>query len=567
MRARNFSLSYNIYTPVTLWEDFDSGQPLDVTVVREQKNEGIYVRELYFSGRQTPAGRPRIFAAVGAPEGAVNPPCLVIAGDVGRGPASDLINFFCSQGFAAICFDYCGERPKGRFTLYPESISYANYARAGRNYGHCDATAKQNCWYEWTGAARYAVSLANELFPNSPVGVLGVRMGGLIAWHLAASDSRVCAAVSLFYAGWERYRGVSHGQPLSAVAMSEEMQRYLAGIAGESYAAHVRVPFLFLSSTNDDCTPMDRAYDTLSRVPAGVPLVYAFSPRFSGLLGDMSSRCMRTFLKSYVAGESVKLPRPPKASLERTADGCTLRVWTDPEHEVEDARIFYSLPSESPMRRDWTKLKLHRAENGGFEALLSPACGVSEIIAFPHITHAGGFTLSGTPIEQYDIDFGASCRTTGKIIYQSAMGEDSFTSFLIDGPQFLPEMFLGESAVTMEEGPLGIKGIATHYGALATYKVGAQPYRAAEDSLLRFDIHSAQPQKLEVYLFDGPGTENRRRYRAEFSLLGGDIWQPITCRSTEFKAEDGIALKSFASLSMIAFRADGRVLLNNMLWV
>ena len=557
-----------IYTPVTLWQGFDASLALDTSVISEYESGGILLSEMYFSGRALASNkRPRIYGVFAMPKGAVNPPAVLVAADENTGVDYGLLKYLCGLGFAAFGFDYTGEATgKPRFTVYPEEISYANAVAAGRHKDFCDGSAKENCWYEWTAAARYALSQLKTLLPESRLGAFGMRKGSLIAWQLAAVDERISASAAIFFAGWERYRGSGSAEEI-APELDDETQRYLAGIAVESYAGYVRVPMLYLSSTNSDLTYMDRAYSTLARVPAHVPLVYSFSPRFYNLLGDGSSMNIGLFFRKYLMDEDISKPKAPKLTVENKEGSVLLRLQCDAAAELSEAGIYYCLDGSNPVERDWIRARAFKAGDGIFEASV-PSSSFSVLTAYPHVTYADGFTLSGTMCgcgrSAADLPY---CRIPGKVIYQGTMGEDTFVAYPLLAMSSAAEVFMTGNPVQMAEGPLGIKGVTARVGALASYKIGTEQYAAKADSLLRLDIYSAQPQKLTIIIYENKGTPSERKYRAEAELLGGEMWQPFTLSAPSFKSADNLSMKSFENISMAAFYTAVPAVYNNILWV
>ena len=562
---RGQSLENVMYTPVTLWADFDGEQPLDLSVIRTSEQNQMSLTEVYFSGRETGGGRPRIYAvfahALGADEHA---PAVVLANDCDLTVDLDIMGYFCRRGYAVLMFDYAGEREKGRFTLYPECVSYANFQRAGRHLRFAEPTARENCFYEWTGVARYAVRAAKALSGSEKIAFFGYRRGGLMAWHLAVLEPSLAACGSLFFAGWERYQGRPKFDPAGSVMdMDDEIRRYLAGIAVESYASFLKVPFLFLSGTNDDCTDMDRAYDTLHRVPEDCELIYEFSPRLYGLLSDRAAATLDLFLERQLKGRPLELPQSCELSFEIRNKVPLLRL-TSPGKEAE-VKVYYAFDTVAPVERDWKSLKIMRIGEGVYEGAIPLRGACSRVFAYANVTMENGMTQSSS-FAVGDISSLAAPAAAGHVIYNGMMGEDSFTCYPVEGLKRQSDLFLSQVPVKMAEGPLGIAGVSGTVQSLATYKLSGQAFRGEDENLFRFDVWSRQPQTLTVVFYADKGKESEYVYRAEVKLLGGEIWQPVTLKKENFKAADGRILKTWA-VSMAAFLTERPAVFNNILWV
>ena len=149
-----------------------------------------------------------------------------------------------------------------------------------------------------------------------------------------------------------------------------------------------------------------------------------------------------------------------------------------------------------------------------------------------------------------------------------SMGEDSFTCYMTDEEHSLTRAILSVPRVYTVKGPMGITGVSNSVGGLATYKFSDYRYRGGEDNLLRFDIYSKVAQRLRVTFFEHKGMPSERRFEAEYNLLGGEIWQPIECRPSDFKTVDGYVMKDWTHITMGVFEGlQENIVLNNLIWV
>lgn len=556
-----------LFTPVTLWEGFDYNLPPDTTVLKEYSEDGVFFREVYCSGREIGDSRVRIYGLFAFCEGASELPCLLLVGDCDKGPDVELMKEVCGRGYCVFMPDYSGEKNDcPRVTVYPQVVDYANYLRCGRHLEHADATAKETCWYEWTATARYALTQALAMPEcNGSAAVLGFKRGGLIAWQLAAVDDRLKAAGSLFFAGWERYRGVYKYGKDAGLEMDDEMRKYLAGIAVESYASFLRVPFLYLSATNDTCTDMDRAFDTLVRVPQGVELLYAFSPRLFEMLGAPGFRNLELFFAKYLKGLPVELPSRPQLTVEK--DGDALNVLVEGASDAEEAHVYLCENVIVPSTRNWIEVPVTLREDGSWRGIYRPSAMEGRIFAYALAGYASGFTASGNFFTR-ELGEQTAPPIRSNILYMGSMGEDSFTCYLTDEERSLTRTILSDPGVYTVKGPMEITGVSNSVGGLATYKFSDSRYRGGEDSLLRFDIYSEVAQRLKVIFFEHKGMLSERRFEAEYNLLGGEIWQPLECRPSDFKTVDGYVMKDWTHITMGVFEGlRERIVLNNLIWV
>ena len=557
-----------LFTPVTLWEGFDYNLPLETTVLKEYSEDGIRFREVYCSGREIGESRVRIFGLFAFPEGSTSLPCLLLLGDCDRGPDIELIKFVSSRGFCVFMPDYSGEKKNcERFTVYPQAVDYANYERCGRYLEHADTTARETCWYEWTATARYALTQAFAMPEcGGRAAVLGFKRGGLIAWQMAAVEDRLVAAGSLFFAGWERYRGIYKYDREANLEMDDEMRRYLAGIAVESYAAFLRAPFLYLSATNDPCTDMDRAFDTLARVPQENDLLYAFSPRMYGMLDERNSRNLELFFDKYLKGAELELPPRPQLSVEREGDELSFLV--KGAENASSVSVYCAFGQPVPAMRNWLDIPVHRQDDGSYRGTLRLGELGGRIFAYALAEYASGFTSSGNFFTR-ELGEESSLPARTNVLYMSAdMDTDSFTCYLTDADRSLTSVFLSEPTVFLVKGPMKINGVSNSVGGLATYKFSDYRFRGGEDNLLRFDIYSKCAQRLKVTFFEHKGMPSERRFEAEYNLLGGEIWQPVECRPSDFKTAEGFVMPGWTHITLGVFEGSQEsIALNNLIWV
>lgn len=556
-----------LFTPVTLWEGFDYNLPPDTAVLKEYTEDGVCFREVYCSGREIGDSRVRIYGLFAYREGASDLPCMLLVGDCDKGPDVELMKFVCGRGYCVFMPDYSGEKADcSRFTVYPQVVDYANYLRCGRHLEYADTTAGETCWYEWTATARYALTQALAMPEcNGSAAVLGFRRGGLIAWQMAAVDERLNAAGSLFFAGWERYRGVYKYGKEPAPEMDDEMRKYLAGIAVESYASFLRVPFLYLSATNDTCTDMDRAFDTLARVPQDVDLLYAFSPRLFDLLEERGFCNLDLFFAKYLKGLSVELPSRPQLTVEREGEALCFQV--NGAAEASALRVYLCENMIVPATRDWVEIPVTLCGDGTWCGELRGSATEGRIFAYALAEYESGFTTSSNFFTR-EMGEPSASPVRSNILYMGSMGADSFTCYITDEKRSLTETILSEPRAYTVVGPMGIAGVSNSVGGLATYKFSDYRYRGGEDNLLRFDVYSKIAQRLRVIFFEHKGMPSEKRFEAEYNLLGGELWQPIECRPSDFKTADGYVMKDWTHITMGVF--DGvqeNIVLNNLIWV
>ena len=193
-------------TPVTLWKDFDDSLPLEVMTLSERAEEGIVWRDVRFLGRKAGDRRVNIYAKYVFPEKAARFPAVMVLFEAGCAFDEVFIRRFVGRGYGVLCVDYCGDNGTDLHTVYPPSIDYANYVRAGSHLEKAEPTARETSWYEWAGVARYAAKFLSTREEVTKFGAIGLRTGGEVVFKIAPYAPLGCM-ISVCAAGWLAYRG------------------------------------------------------------------------------------------------------------------------------------------------------------------------------------------------------------------------------------------------------------------------------------------------------------------------------------------------------------------------
>jgi len=556
----NRFLDYPIYTPVTLWQDFDCSSPLNVTEIKEYTENGIVYKEVYFSGRNIEGRSPRIYGVTAKKEGQENLPFIFIINDFSLSVDKSFLNYFAKAGFCAFMVDIGGENNNKdlKYTIYPESVSYANYKNR-QKVGEVLKSVKETCWYEWTATTRYGISYLKSLDENALIGVIGIRSGGNIAWMLAAIDDRIAASCSLFAAGWK----INLSADLTADA-----QKWLAGVSTETYALKVKKPIMFLSASNDAFCHMDKAYDTLNRVPADIPLIFSFSSRLKGIMGHRNSKDILLFFNKFLKNKDINLPKIPKLTSNVSDGKLILKLAADTSEEIEDVHIYYAEGESNPEIRNWKNLKIEKTFEGVFQGECDFFSAKAFLYSFSKVSYKNGFTVSSNmlSLNLESLNLSAVNKRKSQIIYNSQMGKDTFTCYSFNEDAVNASMFLETPNVRVVLGPMDIYGITASYKALASYKISDPFYRGDKEKIFKFDVYSKEAQELKVCFIENiQGVEEI--YSATVSLVGGPIWQPVEIRTIDLKTTGGITLKDWQKVSMFAFESSVSGVFNNILWL
>lgn len=553
-------MSANIMSPLTLWKDFDFQLPLQESVIRETRILEYKVKEIYFSGRDTGEGRPRIFANYSYLEG-VKRPAVIILPDFEKAAEFELAAEFLKRGYNVLAVDYCGEREdsEGKFTVYPENVDYANYKRRGRAFSYAEPSAKETCWYEWTAAARYAVSYLLSKEETLSAAVFGIRGGGEIAWKLAGTDDRIKCCVIVSASGWEAYRGAFKYSENNSIEMDEERYRWIAGVDSQSYAQYVKVPLYFAGCTNDGEYSSDRARDTLARVNAEARCLFDFSPDFSRCIDMRSYKSACLFLDKYLKGKDLELCEAPEPAV--TAEDGVFKLSVQKLQKTASYEVYYCEGGANPALRTWKKAAFCGEENGvlNFTADFGGHRGI--FLAYTRVTLENGFTAS-SKLAAAETE-GINAVGSARVIFNK--NEREYVT-ACEGELYCGFIFKDENPLEFGTGPSGIEGVYSKHG-LKVYVGSLGDGAARENLMLMLDLYAAEYTVFEVSIITEYGTERQCRYSCKVNVDASPVWQKLMFSKEKFKTDEGLPMKSAEKADVMVFGGSGRYLLNNVLFV
>ena len=509
-----------------LWKDYDrKSLPLNESIVSEKTENGISETRLYFSGAAASDGITRIFARLVRPDINERLPVVIVMGDLYDDV--DKATFTEACGRAVLYVDYSGEKKAERFTMYPESMSYAQPEGDLETLDDVPAAPQKTCWYAWATVLLRAVTYAesrDDLDPNA-IAAVGIGTGASAVWKAAAVGAIKCGVVINEFGGRVEDTG------------------FRAALDSVSYAAHVTVPVLSMCCSNAFRQSLDEVNET---VAVGEHCLINVRPRAFRGVDTCQTQTVRLFLQTALAGG--ELPTPPKISL-RGSEGalyCELTV----DGEIEEARLYTANSTQAPEMRNWQKTGMQTLGEGQYFARVVVHDATSPVYAFAWVSYKNGMTLCSPMNEVTPSALGIKGAECGKnrLIYDGDMGVDDWIAG--DG---------GEAEV--DEGPFGISGVGADE-ALYTFKLSDWAYRGEPGYVLQMLVYSETDQEIAVKLLTKAGEV----YFALRSLKRNDGWVKLNFDVHDFKSGKG-TLDSWDRVATVRLTFSGRVIISNMLWV
>jgi len=365
---------------IDLWKDYDAcKEPLDVTVVKEWKADGVVTRYVTFNVGSFKGADARIAAYYSFPDnGKQKNAAFVWSHGGGQRAERGRGIYFAKQGFATVDINWLG-RPMepgidfntdwGKVDPTQGPRFYSKALRKGwkRNlqpdeYSIDPVTSPRNSnWFLLTVAARRAITFLEQQPEVDPhrIGFSGFSMGGMIT-ALTAIDSRL-KAVAPFVGGsgfkFLDFPGSIEGSSIRGHFQNLEL--YKSTIDASAYWPLVGCPVLFISSSNDFHATFERIYQSMAllkhsdwRVSTNIHQNHAPGPEQWVLLNQ--------WFNEHLKGIDQNIPVTPPSTFDVSGDTATFTVTPADQNQLADTEIYFSYDPNS-RTRFWNKADAKRS--------------------------------------------------------------------------------------------------------------------------------------------------------------------------------------------------------------
>ena len=563
-----------IVSAVSLWKKLDMSNPLAESEWGAWTEGNAVFTNVSYSGHKTEDGSVRVYAVFGKPAQGDSFPVILLLPDGGKSYDIELMQYFISRGYAVLMPDYSGKMSfddeNTQRTVYPKSLEFANFETAQGLDDLDGLEVEQSCWFEWLYVATYSIEYLKNREDVTSIGVVGIRMGGEIAWKAMLSPDLKCG-VPVNAVGWRSYKGVNKFSDNAERNMRDSKHCYIAGVDSQSYASFVKCPVLMLCALRDDSYDPDRAYDTYCRIGVTEGSAIAYSLNGGSCIGSKTLGDLDLFLGKHLKGREIYIPSALNISVKENGDKLDVFVDGDPEAILSELGVYYAeaeLNTKSVFR-DW-----HRV---GFVDGKEVKDGKYVFTITPESTRAGAFVYVSA---KYFNDF----RIASKIIAKKITSEESITKnkLLYEGKNLdtfcvaenkeysIGDIFFEKEALPKKEkGYGGIEG-AYSVGGIKTYKISSPTYLPEENSLLKFDAYSETGVELLVTV-DVAETGKVEKFRCRVPVKAGGKWKRIILKADDFKNEiEGGNLETFLQGKALAFESEkeeDKFAVTNIVWL
>lgn len=555
-----------LLTPLSIWKDYNACVlPLDLTIFKEEKVNGVTLQHLYFNGRRIGNDTVRVYAVVGFVD--KSNLGLVIVGQPQLAVSVDSVVFWARKGYTVVTVDYAGDLGllgQGRHTVYPESISYANSLQSDRHATHVDESVVDTVWYEYAINTMRAVTLLSDedyCGASASVVLFGEGRGNKTALHTLAADKRIKAGAILFGNLWEYEEEVIidksdidnlQNEELSEkMEIADEQQRWLMGIAPQSYLQYITQPLYFITGTNSGKTDLGNNELALNRLVNSSCRSFIV-PR---MLETVTTKVAITLQKWYdevLSGS--KICDAPKLSFCNNKGILTVNV----KSKSETLDLFYARGGNNT-GRNWVYANVTRTDSG-YTAELDIYDENIPVSVFAN-SYFDGMWISSDLVTVTPKAMGNNWKlmSPSKLLYSGSMGRAEFTPLQITerGVEYVDEHLI------CAKGHLNIAGVkGKHFG---TFALGENKVIRNNESVLTFDVYSGNSQQMSVYIVQFWATSEQTVFKKTVNLLGGALWQKVMIEAKDFKSKQNDTLENVdGGLDVLCFEADSDVIVNNI---
>lgn len=564
-----------IVSAVSLWKKFKLKTPLDASEWGIEEKDGKIFSHVSFSGHRTTDGVVRIYAQFSRPKGSEKRPAILLLPDAGELLDRELMDYFVDKGYAVLTPDYSGKMKKDKEgtlrTLYPASLSYANYEKADL-YEMKETEAEKTAWFEWTYVALFALEYLKSRAEVGPIGVVGIRKGGDIAWQTMLSPSVKCG-IPVNAPGWRSFLNVAKFGEDTVHNMSDETRRYIAAVEAQSYAPYVKCPVLMLCALRDKEIDCDRAYDTYSRIGNTDENALVYSVDTEACIGPNALIDMDLFLEKNLKGREIYIPDTLNVSLSENKNGLLVKVEGDKEGILQEVGVYYAEADVSTKSnyRDWRciyKTDGSSVKNNEIQLEVKPFAGAKAAFVYGYAKYINGFRVMSKIVGKRLSSHNAMAIKSRKLFSGSetdCFGVAEYKEYSVGG------IFLERTSV-----PKTIKGYGDINGAFSvsgikTYKISSPKYVPDENALLEFDVYAKTDETVFVSIEVADVKTEIERYTCPIPVKGGGKWKRIILKPGDFKGETySQPLKSFKDGNSLLFdceREEGEFAVANILWL
>lgn len=569
-------MANNFLTPTAIWKGFKC-DGAKAEIIHKSTAKGLTFTHLRIGGSKAADGETGIYAVLThKAQLSLSSPAIVLVQDFGESGNAALPRLLAEKGYTVLDVDLAGKAPFNLektvdgvdkpYTVYPDSLSYANYDKSTEEKTEIEGDVRSTCWFEWGRVVRYCIEyLKAQPFINK-IGVFAIGGAATAVWQTLSSDCGLSCAVIVANAGWKGYRGIDKFGDEKEPQFNDDALKYLAGIEPQAYAAHVKCPLMLVSPTNSPDYDVDRAYDTVSRVSEKLYTAVDYSV---GGRREINAECMSgalVFLNEFLVKDKASLAG--EISLKSAAENGILRVEVMPDKAgLKNLSVFFAEEELHAALRSWRRVvNYEKAKNGVYVFEYAPYKDSEAVMFFARAEYENGLNICSPIFCKKFLEGETAELNRHRVFYSSRMslGTNGFYPATENSDGAYVVNTDAHAVVKVKNGPMDIAGLFCPKGIL-TFKVNAVKYKPSEGAIMMLDVFVKNDCDLHVKaITDYFG--NKTEYVAGVKLFG-NLWQNVKLENNNFKTAEGMSLKTYEHVEALEISADEEFLINNLLWV
>ncbi|MDD7983990.1 dienelactone hydrolase family protein [Lentisphaera marina] len=524
-----------------LWKDYDPRkEALETKIIKEWQEDGVVARYITFKVGTFKGQDARIAAYYCFPKNGQKNPAFVWSHGGGQRADKTRGIYFAKCGFASVDINWLG-RPMeqdidentdwGKVDPSQGPRFYSKALRKGWKRGlEADEfsidpidSPRNNNWFLLVVAAKRALTFLEQQaeVDANKLGFSGFSMGGTIT-SMTAMDPRL-KAVAPFVGGTgflhEDFPGLSGTGLAAHYAKPGHLEMYVNTIDPSAYWPHVKIPVMFINSSNDFHAVFDRVYQTMDLLKHSNWRVSMNMHENHGP-GAEQWITLNKWFNLYLKGEDERMPATALSSFDLTANEATFTVTPDNrKDDLLEVEIYYSHNPNS-ITRFWNRAQAER-QGDSWQA---------------KITHDNKIPIYTFALCRYKLDKEE----------ETLNGNTSTYSIFSEEHSYVPKGFKIEDLKTLAKDQLifedfshGIQGWTWRHGNLNTYKF--------QDPSFKFDHKklsiTIDPKQDDYYLQIGIDSRflgaHRDIGRFHYSVpVPAGASKDIIIKTSDFKSHD-----------------------------
>ena len=564
-------MTNEILTPISVWSNLVINEVPTAQTIGEYKEGAVTIERMRIDGNTCPDGQVKIYAVLARNKKKESQPAIFIVQKFTDGADETLAMDLARKGFVAFVVNVGGDDGVNtNFTLYPESVSYANYKNAKDLLDQAiSGDVTKTCWYQWGTTVRYALEYLRSLPFVTKIGGLGISDSATVLWHMTATVD-FDALAFIMNAGWRAYKGNFKFSGKVDEDFSDEKIRYLAAIEPQSYAQHIKAPTLIETATNSPDFDYERAHDTFARITSKV---YSAINNTVGAISCVDYQAyqnvcqfFKTALSSKSSVDNLSLPDNPLIKCEEDDRKLTVTVSPDLK-KLKSVSVFVSEGQLNPALRQWKKLTEYNEKEQSFVFEYLPSSKSEIAFCFAKVEYKNGFTVCSDTLSKKIEKTQSSTFYKSKVVYSSREENAESVFSPVDKSTKKPSgiELTDENGVFVKDGAMDIQGV-TSKGGLLSFGIGLEQNRPKEDGILLLDAYVKDGGEIVVKLIaDYFG--DKKEYYAYATVPGGEVWHNLKFSVNNFKTQEGMTIRSIDKIQAIEISSKSEYLINNVLWV